>query len=164
MPATTPLFRWLRQLPGAWLCIGMGACITADSGAGGAPHGVTEIAIERDCFGCDKARSLRLRSDGAALVTEGGKARHGGSDTLRQGWVDAGEFDALARLLVARGFFAMKDRYEDPELQDGAWTTFRATRGAHQKEVFVREDAAPPELRAVETAIDALGSRIRASR
>ena len=161
MNPTTPLFRWLQRLPSACLCLGMISCVMADSGASGGPHGITEIVIERDCFGCAVGRSLVLQSDGSARVAEVGKARHGTSDRVDPGWVSPDEFDALARLLVERGFFQMKDRYEDPELQDGAWMTLRATRGSQQKEVFVRDDAAPPDLRAVETAIDALQSRIR---
>ncbi len=161
MDPTPPLFRWLQRLPFAWLCVGMAACVTAESGAGGVPHGVTEISLERDCFGCAKASSVLLRSDGSAVVTQVGKARHGSADEVREGRLGAGEFDTLARLLVQRGFFQLADRYGDPELQDGAWTTVRVTRGSQKKEVFVREDAAPPELRAVETAIDDLSLRIR---
>jgi hypothetical protein len=167
MAKTTPLFKWLQRLPLACLCVGMTACVTAQTGAAGpplgghGPHGISEIALERDCFGCPKGVTLLLRSDGTTLYTQVGKARHGTRDEVRQGRVSVGEFDALARLLVQRGFFQMKDRYEDPELQDGAWATLRATRGQQQKEVFVRDDAAPPEWRAVEAAIDVLSSRIR---
>lgn len=164
MQSTTPLFRWLPRWPFAWLCVGLGACITPDTGVGASAHGVTEIAIERDCFGCDTAGTLRLRSDGSAELTVVGKARHGTRDEVRQGWIDATDFDDLATLLVERGFFDLKDRYEDPELQDGAWTTVRAVRAGQAKEVFVREDAAPPALKAVEAAIDQRRSRIRPQR
>lgn len=164
MGSTTPLFRWLARWPFAWLCLGLGACVAADSGASGRAHGITEIAIERDCFGCANAGALRLRSDGSAVLTQVGKARHGTQDATRQGWIDTADFDGLARLMVQQGFFDLKDRYEDPELQDGAWTTVRAVRGGQAKEVFVREDAAPPALQAVETAIDRLRSRIRPQR
>lgn len=161
MRCTPPLFRWRSKLPFAWLCVGLAACVTAETGAGAAAHGITEIAIERDCFGCDNAGALRLRSDGSALLTRVGKARHGTQDEVREGRISPAEFDGLARLLLQRGFFELKDRYEDPDLQDGAWTTVHAVRGTQRKAVFVREDAAPPELKAVENAIDALRSRIR---
>ena len=160
MDSNTPLFRWLDRLPFVCLCIGLASCVAAESGAGGVPHGVTEISLKRDCFGCAKASSVLLRSDGSVVVTQVGKARHGSIDQVREGRVSAAEFDTLARLLLQRGFFQMQARYGDPELQDGAWMTVRATRHSQQKEVFVREDGAPPELGAVETAIDALGSRI----
>jgi hypothetical protein len=161
MDLTPPLFRWL-PLACVWLCLA--SCVSAPSGAAEPPHGLTEIVLERDCFGCANAGKLVLRSDGSAVLTEVGKARHGTTDRVQEGWVTRQEFDALARLLVQRGFFRLADRYGDPELQDGAWTTVRAVRGEETKEVFVREDASPPELRVVETAIDALRSRIRPTR
>ncbi len=164
MDCMTPLFRWLRPLPTAWLCLGLGACSAAPPGPGGAAHGVTEIAIERDCYGCDNAGRWLLRSDGSVVFTQVGKARHGTVDQVRRGRVEPAEFDALARLIVQRGFFQLQDRYEEPGLQDGAWTTVRAARGLQEKEVFVREDAAPPDLQAVQAAIDGLTSRVRGMR
>ena len=70
------------------------------------------------------------------------------------------DFNALARLAVRRGFFAMKDEYQDAELQDGAWTTTRVLRGTQDKQVFSREDAGPADLRSFTAAIDALKARI----
>jgi hypothetical protein len=65
------------------------------------------------------------------------------------------DFDALARLLVASGFFTMQDVYQPADVADGAWVLIAATAGPVHKQVFSREGAGPDALRRIEAAIDA---------
>ncbi len=161
MSLFTPAFRWLSNWPSATLLAGLVWCIAPASGASAdTAQGITEISIERNCFGCVGGQRLLLRSDGSAVLTQVGNARRGSSDQVSQAHVEPHEFTAMARLLTAHGFFQMQEIYDDPALQDGAWMTIRAKRAQAEKEVFARENFAPPELRAVETAIDALQKRL----
>jgi hypothetical protein len=164
MRLSTPPWRWrLTRLPLASLCLGLSACAmpayTAGA-AGSAAHGISEVTLERDCFGCASATRIELRSDGTARFTQVGKARHGTEDQVLQGRISRPDFDMLAALLLQRGFFQMSERYDPTGLADGAWLLLRATRAGQSKEVFAREDAAPPDLRAIETAIDAIQRRV----
>ena len=161
MNLKSPPFRWWpAQLPCALLCMLLGACVAPNTGAAVMPHGISEVVLERDCLGCGGATRLVLRQDGSASLTHVGKARLGTHDTVKQGRVSAAEFQALAQLLVQRGFFGMAESYADPAIQDGSWSLVRATRSGQDKQVFARDDAAPPGLRAVETAIATLQARI----
>lgn len=160
MPLAPPLFKCVSRIPYALLLVGTMGCIAMESPAGTRAHGITEISIEHDCFGCTSGRLLVLRSDGTAVSTQEGKARMGTQDEVTRGSISRADFDALAQQLTARGFFLMDPVYESPALQDGAWMIVRATRGQTQTEVFARDDAAPPDLRAVEAAIDAAKRQI----
>jgi len=169
--------RWLALLLGVplWLCwclqpvhgasgpvggAGAGAGSGATGGAGGGAAAITAITLERDCSGCPEGTVLVLRRDGTALLTTTGKARLGTQDRVLQGTVAAADFDALARRLHAQGYFAMDEVYEEPGLQDGAWTTLSVTRGGVDKRVFSREQAGPPALRALQAAVDAVQAGI----
>ncbi len=157
MGPTTPLFRrYIRRLCQPLIWLPLAACAAAAPGAGAAAHGVTEIVLERDCFGCPTGTRIELRHDGTAVFTEVGNARRGTQDKVRQGRITARDFDALAGLLASRGFYAMAPEYQDPGVADGPWMTLRVVRGGQAKEVFARDEATPPDLRAVETAIDQL--------
>ena len=160
MQQPPPLLRCITRLPQALFLVAAMGCVAHDLPASAAAHGITEISIEHDCFGCASSRLLVLRSDGTAVSTQVGKARLGTQDEVQRGSVSRTNFDALAHLLTERGFFQMAATYQNPALQDGAWTIVRATRGNAQKEVFARDDAAPPDLRALEAAIDAAKHRI----
>ena len=128
---------------------------------------ITQITLERNCFGCATGSVLVLRRDGTAQLTQTGNARSGTADQRLRGSVTTAEFDALARLLVGRGYFSFDDSYQDPALQDGPWTTTAVLRlgpgqaqEKHEKRVFRRDDAGPAALREIESAIDAVKSRI----
>jgi len=122
---------------------------------------ITQITVERDCFGCPTGSRLVLRRDGTALLTVTGKARHRTQDSTAQAALSHADFDAIAQLALAQGFFDWRDEYADANLQDGAWTTWRITRGAQDKQVFSREGAGPQGLRALLAAAEALQARLR---
>jgi len=150
-------------------CLSMGLCACTAPLAGTqqqvvvstSASTVTTITLERDCFGCPSASALVLHRDGSAVQTQTGKARHGTSDKVSTGKVDTQDFDRLARLAVAQGFFDLKDEYDSEGLRDGAWTTTTISRGGQDKRIFRREDAGPAALRAIETAIEDLRARTR---
>jgi len=121
---------------------------------------VDEIQLESNCFGCASGSVLNLHRDGRAELMSTGNARFGTVDRMRRGRLGRPEFDALVRLLVEEGFFALAEVYEDPSIQDGAWAAVRVGRAGEVKQVWRRGDAAPPALRRVEAAILALQSRI----
>lgn len=121
---------------------------------------VTEITLERNCFGCPAGSILVLKRDGPATYTITGNARQGTTNRTSTGRIGRDEFDTLARLLVSRGFFAMKDEYADPQLRDGDWSSLAAVRGGAEKKVFERNGAGPAGLQAIHKAIDALRGRL----
>jgi hypothetical protein len=152
--------KWL----GLYLCCFVlpwtGACASAGKTGTPTAPAITEITLEKDCFGCAMGSLLVLRSDGVATFTQTGKARHGTVDQVSQGRVQRADFEQLARLIEGLGVFAMKDVYEDPATADGAWTTLRVSRGAQRKEVVSRDDAAPADLKTVQSAVDGLRARL----
>ena len=128
--------------------------------AGPSAASVTEISMERDCFGCATGSLLVLRREGTANYTITGKARHGTVDQQFRGVAREEDFDRLARSVVSRGFFELNDRYEDPELRDGEWTSTTADRDGRKKTVLHRNHAGPPNLEEIEKAIDAARAAI----
>ena len=146
----------------------LGGCASPVAGApasakAGMPlniEGIQEISLERSCFGCAGPSLLVLRRDGSASLTQTGQARAGSEDRVAHGTLRSEDFDRIARLAVAGGFFEMQDVYQEPGLQDGAWSTLRVLRGTQDKRVFRREDAGPAALNEIESAIDALKARI----
>lgn len=121
---------------------------------------ISTITLERDCFGCAAGSLLVLQRDGSARLTVTGKARHGTEDRISTGRLQPGEFDQLARLAETQGFFGLNDSYDQPELQDGAWSTLGITRAGTVKQVFRRGEAGPAVLQALATAVEALQARI----
>jgi hypothetical protein len=155
-------------------CVLMGFCGCTAPLADAQPRGgssvvsaITQITLERDCFGCATGTVIGFRRDGSATLTVTGKARHGTQDSTSRGVISEADFDALARLAVSNGFFDLNETYEDAQTQDGAWTTTSVVRGGQDKRVFSRGDAGPSALRVLETAIEALKARttfVRTSR
>ena len=121
---------------------------------------ITAITLESNCFGCATGSTLVLRSDGTATLTVTGNARLGTASKSSSATLRRQDFDALARVAVSRGFFELSDSYEDPQLQDGAWSTTRIVRGGQDKAVFTRDEAGPANLKAVQAAIAALQSKL----
>jgi hypothetical protein len=121
---------------------------------------ISEVTLERDCFGCETSVAMVLRSDGTASLRHTGKARFGTSDRSMIGTVSRTDFDRLAALLVSQGFFELRDEYRDPALADGAWVSTGAMRDGRRKRVLDSNAAGPAELRAVEDALEAVRARI----
>jgi hypothetical protein len=130
------------------------------STTGPSADAVTEIRQERDCSGCETGSVVTLRRGGAATLVQTGKARFGTTDRSFTGAVSAADFERLAALLAARGFFEMRDEYRDPDLADGAWVTTTAVADGRTKNVFDGNEAGPAPLREIEDAIEALRARI----
>jgi hypothetical protein len=145
----------------AAICGCMPHIADAQTAAAASAQSITEISLERDCFGCATGSVLVLRRDGTATLTITGKARHGTESSVSTGSVRKEDFDELARLALSLGFLELNDSYEDPQLQDGAWSTTRVLRGNQDKRVFRREDAGPAALRSFEAAIERQKARIR---
>lgn len=120
---------------------------------------IAEIRQERDCSGCDSGTAVTLRRDGTATMVRTGKARFGTTDRTSTGAVSAAEFQRLAALLVAKGFFALQDEYRDPTLADGSWVTTTAS-GEQAKTVVNSNAAGPANLEEIEAAIEAVGAAI----
>lgn len=121
---------------------------------------VTEITLERDCFGCETGTIMTFRLDGTATLTNTGKERFRTSDRSFTGSVARVDFDRLAALLISRGFFDLRDEYRDPNLADGDWITTSAVRDGRTKKVLDRNEAGPPGLRAIEEAIEGVRAGI----
>ena len=136
------------------LVLSMSGCGT--SPAGPTATAITEIRQERDCSGCEAGTTLTLRRDGRATLLHTGKARFGTTDRTSSGTVSAADFERLAALLVARGFFDMQDEYRDPTLADGAWVVTAAVAEGRAKSVRDANEAGPRALRDIEDAIEAV--------
>ena len=151
-----------RRLGGLWACLALalGGCAAPLAIAQAPAAGITGITLERDCFGCPDAFVLVLRRDGTATYTVKGNARQGTQDAVSKGSVRAEDFDKLAQLVMAQGFFTLSDSYEDPQVRDGPWATASVTRGGVAKQVFSRDEAGPSALKAVLAGIEALKARI----
>lgn len=178
MTLTPPSFecpagsRRRRILGALGACIALPACAaapadtpmtsprTADLASAADVAAITVITLERDCSGCPSGSRIELRREGSAVATATGKARRGTHDRVSRARIPPGDFDTLARAVLAAGFFAMAETYEEPGLQDGAWATLGVTRGTVHKQVFRREDAGPPALQALEAAVTALQARL----
>jgi hypothetical protein len=119
-------------------------------------QGITEIALEKDCFGCPTGTLLVLRRAGTATLTLTGKARHGTVDRVSTGSILSKDFEKLADLLVSKGFFTLPDEDSDPGTADGEWTTIRAVRDGRTKRVTQRTQPGPPGLQAIEQALQAV--------
>ncbi len=122
---------------------------------------ITRISLERSCFGCAGPTTLVLERDGHARLTTQGRAREGTLDQTVAGRIERREFERLARLVLAEGFFGWDEMYEDPSIADGAWTTIAITRGGQEKRVTRREEMGPEGHRRIEAAIEAVQARTR---
>jgi len=134
--------------------------VTLSACAQPAMNDITEISVERDCFGCATGSLLVLRRDGTATLSVVGKSRHATQSSSASATLRLEDFDALVKLAAAKGFFQMQDSYEAADVQDGAWVTTRVRGGARDKFVVHRNAAGPEALKQLEAAIAALQARI----
>jgi hypothetical protein len=148
----------LCLLLGLWACAGPRVGASPASSAPVQP--ISQISLERDCFGCARGTRLVLRADGVAMRTHIGKARSGTQDVVTAGTVRAEDFAALSRLVDAQKFFVMNDEYQDPDLHDGPWSVVAVLRGSSEKRVFRRDEAGPDALKLIERRIDELAAKI----
>jgi len=111
-------------------------------------------------MGCRTGQRVELHRDGRAVATTTGKARLGTADRITRANLPVADFDALAQQLLAIGFFEMAPVYEEAGLQDGTWSTLTVQRSGSVHQVFRREDAGPPALKLLESAITALQNRL----
>ncbi len=142
------------------LCMCAGPLVGAPTAVSASMLPISQISIERDCFGCASGALLVLRADGTAQRMQRGKARHGTQDLATAGRVRAEDFAALARLVDAQQFFTLADEYQDPDLRDGPWTIVSVVRGAQEKRVFRRDEAGPVALKLLELRIDEVAAKI----
>ncbi len=186
MPVSTPSFECpgaalRRRVVTAWFgCVMLTACaqpatvadtssapqsfkpapMTVPEPTPASVQAISAITLERDCMGCPTGMRLELRRDGQAVATATGKARLRTSDSVSRAALPAAEFDALARQLLAAGFFDLAEVYEEAGVADGSWATLTAVRGGVARQVFRREDAGPPALKSLEAAMIALQARL----
>lgn len=135
----------------------LAACATA-------PRHITEVSLERGCFGCPASTKLVLRADGTATFTVTGNEPHGTLTIVSKGTVPARDFDGLAKLMTGKGFFSMPDDQSDPQARDGKWTLIAAVRDGVEKKVWNKNDMEPPAFVDVESAIDEVRRSIRFTR
>lgn len=177
MTLPTPSFKGLagpgrRSILGALCgCIVLPACASGPAATRMTPSStaveqassaatITAITLERDCSGCPTGSRLELRRDGSVLATTTGKARRGTQDQVSRSRLAPGDFESLAQAVVTAGFFTLPESFEETGLQDGPWTTLSVARGAAVKQVFRRDEAGPPALKALEASLVALQARL----
>jgi hypothetical protein len=149
------------------LALALGAATLAAAHADAPPDGaaISLIAMEKDCFGCPSGSRLLLRRDGFASLTQTAKARHGTQEQSSVGVVGAAEFEALARLTLAQGWFELQTSYDDPQQRDGAWTVILVERSdGTAKQVFRRAGTGPAALDVIESALRELQGGITFTR
>ncbi len=148
---------------------GTAACTAAGSPGTQAPAGaasaiasapapavadITEIALERGCFGCASGSLLVLHRNGTVAHTVTGNARHGTADVRSRATIAAADFDALAKQAITRGFYDWRDSYQNPQLADGDWTVLRLQQGDQVRQVFERNEAGPVGMSDLVRAIE----------
>jgi hypothetical protein len=140
------------------------ACAHAQAGSGQipaqplTPAAITEIAIERRCFGCPNEQQLVFSRGGTATKVTFGNARRGTSDRRATAPVTPEQFDRLARAGLDAGFFSLDAEYRDPQVADGAWTMTTVTAGARTKSILDRDGRAPAALVRFQSEVDAVAN------
>lgn len=124
------------------------------------PAFIEEIAIERNCYGCEYPYTLTFGRDGTGMLMMVGVLRHGTVDHACRGPVAPEAFAALANLVQEGRFFDLKDSYFDPRLEDGASVKTTVVVNGRRKTVRHRDDVGPPGLKAIENAVHALAERV----
>ena len=124
------------------------------------PPSITEIALERRCFGCQEPYKLTFERDGAATHLLIGVARQGTVDRTRRGTVTREDFARLAALIQSEGFLDLNDDYRNPTVVDGQTVITSVVVDGRAKVVVNSNEAGPTRLKAIEDAIDALGSKV----
>ena len=134
--------------------------VVADSAPQPSLAPVEEIALERLGFGYVCPYKLTFRRDGTALRTIS-RGADGAADRICRGTVVLEDFVALAALMQRTGFLNLNDTYRpDPQLPDGQGAITSAVVEGRRKEVINVDRAGPPDLQAIERAIDALGRKV----
>src|SRR4051812_43328614 len=82
---------------------------------------ITEVRMERGCFGCPTGSLLIVRNDGSLTYTVTGNARSGTSNQTSTGHVSKKTFARIARRIDGGKFYHLKSEYVDPQQQDGPW-------------------------------------------
>jgi hypothetical protein len=121
---------------------------------------ITEISLERRCFGCTREGKLTLRRDGTATRVVFGNARAGTADRESSATLAGGAFEELAAAIVSERFFDLRDEYRDPAIADGESSVLTVTAGGRQKSVLNRNAMAPASFQRLESRIDALADRL----
>jgi hypothetical protein len=121
---------------------------------------ISEVALERRCFGCKDAGKVIFRADGSAERVDFGSARARTEEQRFRGTVERGEFDRLAATFAREGFFDLEDSYEHARIQDGTSTTTSAVLDGRRKSVLSRNQAGPPALANIEKAVAATAAGI----
>lgn len=121
---------------------------------------ITEISLERRCFGCSREGKVTLRRDGTATRVIFGNARAGTSDRQSSAALTGDAFQELAAAIVSERFFELRDEYRDPSIADGEWTVMTVSTGGRQTSVLNRNRMAPASFQRLESRVDALADRL----
>lgn len=122
---------------------------------------ITEISLDRGCFGCPNPYRLTLRRDGIAAMVYDGVARFGTVGRTLEASITNRDFLELAQLIVKGGFLDLLELYTHPTLMDGSTVVTTVTMSNGKKIVVTnRNEAGPQALREMESAIDAVGARL----
>ena len=118
-------------------------------------HDISEISLkDSGGFRFDRQTEVRFSSDGSAFYS-GGKNAYLLPGKYR-GRIGKYKFAKLANLIVERGFFSFKDRYEK-QANDAATVTTAVVYEGGQKTVANFAHSGGENLWAVERAVNALG-------
>jgi hypothetical protein len=128
------------------------APVTADA--------ITEISLERRCFGCEPQFKIAFARDGRATRTTFGSARQRVQDRHAEGSIGAAAFSELARLVVSEGFWQLRDEYRDPQTADGAWAVTTVAAAGRQKSVMDRHAMAPAALQRIQRRIEEVAASV----
>lgn len=124
------------------------------------PSAITEITLRDSggfCFDC--TREIVLRSDGTATYSGGNNVRSGRKGDY-QGSFDKRSFTKLARFLINRRFFSLKDRYAKDVTDSGTITTTIAYKGG-SKTVANYAGGGGQKLSDIQQAIEALAGKVK---
>jgi hypothetical protein len=121
---------------------------------------IGEIAIQRGCFGCEHPYKLTFARGGTATLMTFGVLREGTVDHACTGNVRPEAFAALASLMQREGFFDLRDLYSDHQSGDAYVVITSAVVDDRQKAVQHVNRGGPPNLKAIENAVDALAREI----
>lgn len=121
---------------------------------------ITEISLERRCFGCPREGKVTLRRDGTATRVVFGNARAGTSDRESTAVLAGDAFQQLAAAVVSERFFDLGDEYRDPAVADGEWSVLTVAAGSRRKSVLNRNAMAPASFQRLESRIAVLADRL----
>jgi hypothetical protein len=139
--------------------VGLPRVAASQSSVDKAAGEITEIRLERNCFGCPTGSNLVLRWDGPSTYTITGSARQGAPDVTFSIHVTQQDFTRLARLVVTQRFFALKEEYGDSQQEDGPWSAITVVRNGEARKVFRHEHAGPHNLEILVNAVAAMTPR-----